>query len=60
MTGKIAAQVLSEAQYELANELEVSLNKLRAVIDESKQIAQKISKVLEENGGGSGSNQSDN
>jgi hypothetical protein len=56
LTGKIAAQVLSEAQYELANELEASLNKLRAVIDESKQIAQKISTILEQNGGGNGTN----
>lgn len=49
MTGKTARKVLSEAQMELSNELEVSLNKLRTVIDESKQIAQRISMILEQN-----------
>ena len=41
-----AAQVLAEAQYELANELDVSLKKLKQVISESEKIADKISNLL--------------
>lgn len=43
-----AAQVLAEAQYELANELDVSLKKLKQVISESEKIAAKISNLLGE------------
>ena len=43
-----AAQVLAEAQYELANELDVSLKKLKQVISESEKIAEKISNLLGE------------
>lgn len=50
MTAKIASQVLAEAQYELSKELESSLQKLRQVIAESEQVAQKISKLLQESG----------
>jgi hypothetical protein len=50
MTAKIASQVLAEAQYELSKELEASLQKLRQVIAESEQVAQKISKLLQESG----------
>ncbi len=41
-----AAQMLSQAQYELANELEASLEKLKKVIDESEKLAGKISNLL--------------
>lgn len=44
-----AAQVLAEAQYELANELDASLKKLKQVISESEKIANKISNLLGEN-----------
>lgn len=43
-----AAQVLAQAQYELANELEASLKKLKQVISESEKIANKISNLLGE------------
>lgn len=43
-----AAQVLSEAQYELSVELENSLQKLKQVISESEKLADKISKLLGE------------
>ncbi|MBP2653524.1 MAG: hypothetical protein H6Q73_1093 [Firmicutes bacterium] len=43
-----AAQVLSQAQYELSEELRSSLNKLKQVIDESEKIANRISMILEE------------
>lgn len=43
-----AAQVLAKAQYELANELEVSLKKLKQVISESEKIANRISNLLGE------------
>lgn len=43
-----AAQLLSQAQYELANELEVSLQKLRQVIDESEKIATKVGTLLQQ------------
>lgn len=42
------SQVLAQAQYELANELETSLKKLKQVISESEKIANKISKLLGE------------
>jgi len=52
LTAQTAAQVLAQAQYELANELEASLQKLKQVIRESEQIANKISNLLgEENSG---------
>lgn len=41
-----AAQVLAQAQYELSNELEASLTKLRQVISKSEKIADKISSLL--------------
>jgi hypothetical protein len=56
ITAKMASQVLAEAQYELANELETSLNKLQRVIEESKQIAQRISSILAQQNGNSGNN----
>ncbi|WP_021170094.1 hypothetical protein SOV_22100 [Sporomusa ovata DSM 2662] len=43
-----AAQVLSQAQYELSNELEASLQSLKQVISESEKIANKISNLLGE------------
>lgn len=43
-----AAQVLAQAQYELSNELEASLKKLKQVISESEKIANKISTLLGE------------
>lgn len=43
-----AAQVLAQAQYELSNELEASLKKLKQVISESEKIAVKISNLLGE------------
>lgn len=43
-----AAQVLAKAQYELANELEASLKKLKQVISESEKIANRISDLLGE------------
>jgi hypothetical protein len=45
---KTAAEVLSRAQYELSNELENSLKKLKQVISESEQIASKISNLIEQ------------
>lgn len=48
LTVQTASQVLSQAQYELANELEVSLKKLKQVISESEKIANKISNLLGE------------
>lgn len=41
-----AAQVLTQAQYELSNELEASLTKLRQVISKSEKIANRISTLL--------------
>ena len=41
-----ASQVLAEAQYELANELDASLKKLKQVITESEKIAAKISNLI--------------
>ena len=43
-----AAQVLSQAQFELSNELEASLQSLKQVIAESEKIANKISNLLGE------------
>ena len=43
-----AAQMLSQAQYELSNELEASLKKLKEVISESEKIANKISNLIGE------------
>lgn len=60
MTAKTASQVLAEAQYELSKELETSLYKLRQVIEESKQVAQKISNLLEQNNGGNNGSNSQN
>ncbi len=48
ITAQTAAQVLAQAQYELANELEVSLKKLKQVISESEKVANKISNLLGE------------
>lgn len=48
MTVQTAAQVLAQAQYELSNELEASLKKLKQVISESEKIATKISDLLGE------------
>lgn len=42
------SQVLAQAQYELANELENSLKKLKQVISESEKIANNISNLLGE------------
>lgn len=56
MTATVASQVLAEAQYELAKELEISLQKLRQVIEESNQVAQKITNLLEQNSGGNNGN----
>lgn len=43
-----ASQVLAKAQYELANELDASLQKLKQVISESERIANQISNLLGE------------
>ena len=42
------SQVLAQAQYELANELETSLKKLKQVISQSEKLANEISNVLGE------------
>lgn len=50
-SAQTAAQALAQAQYELANELEASLTKLKQVISESEKLADKISNLLgQENG----------
>ncbi|MCY0877999.1 MAG: hypothetical protein OWU84_03510 [Firmicutes bacterium] len=51
------AQVLTQAQYELSQELEANLTKLRSVIQQSQEIAKKIELVLGhgEKGSGQGS-----
>lgn len=46
-----AAQLLAQAQYNLANELEASLQKLRQVINESEKIATKVSTLLQQQDG---------
>ncbi|MPL60297.1 hypothetical protein SDC9_05855 [bioreactor metagenome] len=48
MAIKTASQVLAKAQYELANELESSLQKLKQVISESEKIANQVSDLLGE------------
>lgn len=48
MAVQTASQVLAKAQYELANELEASLEKLKQVISESEKIANQISNLLGE------------
>jgi len=48
MTVQTASQVLAQAQYELANELEASLKKLKQVINESEKLANEISNLLGE------------
>ncbi|BBB92950.1 MAG TPA: hypothetical protein PKA28_02055 [Methylomusa anaerophila] len=50
VVAQTAAQVLAQAQYELSNELEASLKKLKQVISESEKIANKISSLLGEAG----------
>lgn len=57
LTADTAAQVLAETQYELAKELEASLQKLRKVIEESKQVAQKINDLLGQNTANGGNKQ---
>lgn len=51
------AQVLTQAQYELSQELEANLKKLRSVIQQSQEIAKKIELVLGKGNKGSGTNQ---
>ncbi|PSR34644.1 MAG: hypothetical protein C7B46_04190 [Sulfobacillus benefaciens] len=48
------AQVLTQAQYELSQELEANLKKLRSVIQQSEEIAKKIELVLGRGEKGSG------
>ncbi len=48
------AQVLTQAQYELSQELEANLKKLRSVIQQSEEIAKKIELVLGRGEQGSG------
>lgn len=48
MAAQTVSQVLAQSQYELANELESSLQKLRQVISKSEQIATNISHLLGE------------
>lgn len=48
------AQVLTQAQYELSQELEANLKKLRSVIQQSEEIAKKIELVLGRGDKGSG------
>lgn len=48
MAVQTASQVLAQAQYELANELEASLQKLKQVISDSEKIANQISNFLGE------------
>lgn len=48
LTKQTAAQALAQAQYELADELEASLKKLKQVISESEKLANKISNLLGE------------
>lgn len=46
LTKDTAQQILEQAQYELANELEASLKKLKEVISESENLAAKISALI--------------
>ena len=48
MNVQTVSQVLAQAQYELANELESSLKKLKQVINESEKLANNISNLLGE------------
>jgi len=48
MAVQTVSQVLAQAQYELANELETSLKKLKQVISESEKLANNISNLLGE------------
>jgi hypothetical protein len=48
MAAQTVSQVLAQTQYELANELENSLQKLRQVINKSEKIATNISQLLGE------------
>jgi hypothetical protein len=48
------AEVLTQAQYELSQELEANLKKLRSVIQQSQEIAKKIEMVLGKGDKGSG------
>jgi len=48
MAVQTVSQVLAQAQYELANELETSLKKLKQVISESEKLANDISNLLGE------------
>ncbi len=51
------AQVLTQAQYELSEELQANLHKLRSVIRQSEEIAKKIELVLGHGEKGSGNNE---
>ncbi len=53
-TEQTVAQVLTQAQYELSQELETNLRKLRSVIRQSQEIAKKIELVLGHGNKGSG------
>gem|GEM_PF-713313 len=48
MAAQTVSQVLAQAQYELANELEASLKKLKQVISESEKLANNIGNLLDE------------
>lgn len=48
ITAKTAQEMLAKAQYELSNELEASLTKLKQVIQESEQVVSKVSSLLGE------------
>ena len=48
MAVQTVSQVLAQAQYELANELETSLKKLKQVISDSEKLANNISNLLGE------------
>lgn len=52
ITAQTAPQALAEAQYQLSQELANSLQKLRQVIEESKQVAQKINYLLAQSNAG--------
>ena len=43
---QMSSQELAQAQYELANELDASMQKLRQVISESEKIADRINRLL--------------
>lgn len=51
VTARTAAQAIAQAQYELANELEASLTKLKQVISESEKLADRISNLLGQESG---------